>query len=263
MPSPGETKRVLIVVRTYPTPAKHGVEVSCTAGITDKGQWIRLFPVPYRFLTPDQRFRKYQWIDVNVEKASDPRPESHRLFADTIKILSEPLPTDQTWQARKNFVLPLKAQSLCALQRERDQHKFPTLGLFKPKRITQLLIEPDDPNWSETQLGLLRQGLLFENGPQIELEKVPYKFRYEFSCDDTGCPGHKIVCTDWEMGQSWRKWKDDYGSGWEAKFRQRYESDMIHKNDTHFYVGTMNGHPHVWIIVGLFYPPQQAQGSLF
>jgi hypothetical protein len=263
MPTPGETKRVLIVVRTYPTPAKHGVEVSCTAGITDKGQWIRLFPVPYRFLTPDQRFRKYQWIDVNVEKASDPRPESHRLFADTIKIVSEPLPTDQAWQARKNIVLPLKSPSLCALQRQRDQHKFPTLGIFQPKRIERLLIDADDPNWSETQLVLLRQGLLFENGPHVELEKVPYKFRYEFTCDDKTCPGHMIICTDWEMGQSWRKWKDDYGNGWEAKFRQRYESDMIGKNDTHFYVGTMNGHPHVWIIVGLFYPPHQPQASLF
>jgi hypothetical protein len=32
-------KRVLITVRTYPTPAKKGIEVSCTAGITDDGKW--------------------------------------------------------------------------------------------------------------------------------------------------------------------------------------------------------------------------------
>ena len=28
------TKRVRIVVKTYPTPAQKGVEVSCTAGVT-------------------------------------------------------------------------------------------------------------------------------------------------------------------------------------------------------------------------------------
>ena len=42
-----ETKRALIVVRTYPFVLRSGVEVSCTAAITDKGEWLRLFPVPW------------------------------------------------------------------------------------------------------------------------------------------------------------------------------------------------------------------------
>ena len=71
-----ERKRILVTVRTYPTPARKGVEVSCTGGITDRGDWIRLFPVPYRRMAPNQRFKKYQWIDVEVTKASDARPES-------------------------------------------------------------------------------------------------------------------------------------------------------------------------------------------
>ena len=69
------------------------------------------------------------------------------------------------------------------------------------------------------------------------------------------------MCTDWEMGQSYRKWKAQYGDGWEEKFRQRYESEMIEKYDTRFYVGTVHGHPHVWIIVGLFYPPRSRRGD--
>jgi len=49
-----------------------------------------------------------------------------------------------------------------------------------------------------------------------------------------------------------------------TKFRQRYETEMIQKYDTHFYVGTMHGHPQVWIIVGLFYPPKSKENrSLF
>ena len=79
MPGAPETKTALIVVRTYPTPATKGVEVSCTAAITDQGEWLRLFPVPYRRLKPVQRFHKYQWIDVEVEKSSDARPESFRI----------------------------------------------------------------------------------------------------------------------------------------------------------------------------------------
>lgn len=103
-----ETKKALIVVRTYPTPAKQGVEVSCTAAITESGEWLRLFPVPYRFLTPDKRFRKYQWIEVSVSKPSkDVRPESYKIENDSIRITSEPLPTDQAWKARKDVVFPL------------------------------------------------------------------------------------------------------------------------------------------------------------
>jgi hypothetical protein len=130
--------------------------------------------------------------------------------------------------------------------------------------IERLVITPENPNWTEAQLGLLRQGHLFVANPKKELEKIPFSFRYEFRCEDDGCPGHKIICTDWEMGQSYRKWKADYGSEWEAKFRRRYETEMVQKNDTHFYVGTVHQHPHVWIIVGLFYPPRSSKGeSLF
>ena len=47
-----------------------------------------------------------------------------------------------------------------------------------------------------------------------------------------------------------------YGDNWEAAFRQKYETEMREKFDTHFYVGTINQHPKEWIIVGLFYPPK-------
>ena len=30
---------------------------------------------------------------------------------------------------------------------------------------------------------------------------------------------------------------------------------MINQKDLHFFVGTVAGHPHRWIIIGLFYPP--------
>jgi hypothetical protein len=263
MPPAEEKKRALIVVRTYPTPAKSGVEVSCTAAITDDGHWLRLFPVPWRFLDREQRFRKYQWVDVAVTKAKDKRPESYKLKQDGIKIISEPLDTANEWRARKDVVFPLRAHCLCCLARERDSQGHPTLGIFRPKSISRLVITPVDTEWTSAQLGILRQGHLFVKNPAKELEKIPFSFRYEFRCDDDACRGHKLICTDWEMGESYRKWRDQYGGRWEEKFRQRYESEMIKKYDTHFYVGTIHGHPHVWIIVGLFYPPRSPLGEGF
>src|SRR5262245_18706511 len=130
-----EKKKALIVARTYPSPAKTGVEVSCTAAITDKDEWLRLFPVPWRYLPEDQRFRKYEWVELTVTKATkDPRPESYKLKQDGIKIISY-LEPGKEWQARKEIILPLKAHCLCCLSRQRDEHQFPTLGIIKPKRI--------------------------------------------------------------------------------------------------------------------------------
>lgn len=103
----------------------------------------------------------------------------------------------------------------------------------------------------------------FERAPKTPLEKIPLEFRYEFRCVEAGCNGHRIMCTDWEMGESYRQWRDKYGDRWEAVFRQKYEREMIDKNDTHFYVGNMHQHQDTWLIVGLFYPPKPAMADLF
>ncbi|MEX2158028.1 MAG: hypothetical protein WEB04_01345 [Dehalococcoidia bacterium] len=248
-----QSKRVLITVRTYPTPANKGAETSCTAGITDEGQWIRLFPINYRQLEPEQKFHKYDWVNVRVAKASDPRPESYTVDLESIEIESAVKPS-RNWQARKEIVLPLEARSLCSLKRERDEHKHPTLGIFKPREITRLVIEPDDEDWTPEEKQKLRQPNLFNQRPVIELTKLPFRFSYEFVCNDAGCQGHKLSCTDWELGAAFIDWRNRYGARWEEKFCQKFERQMIHERDTRFYVGTVAAHPHIWIIIGLFYP---------
>ncbi len=92
------------------------------------------------------------------------------------------------------------------------------------------------------------------------IEKIPYKFSYRFTCDESNCRGHKLICVDWELGQSYRAWKRKYKEKWERVITDRYETDMILGRDTHFFVGTVHGHPNAWIIVGLFYPPVVGKG---
>jgi hypothetical protein len=87
--------------------------------------------------------------------------------------------------------------------------------------------------------------MLFHPGPKEKLEKIPHKFKYQFVCDEPNCNGHEMSCTDWEMGQSYREWHDEYQEEWEAAFRQTYEDKMI-KRDTYFYVGTIHQHPKEW-----------------
>jgi hypothetical protein len=220
--------------------------------------------VPYRSLSRDKQFSKYQWIDVDLKRAtSDARPESYNLNIETIK-LGPKVPTTNEWAARRHILRPLMRPSMCAIRKVRDEQKAPTLGLFRPKTINRLLIEPSEPDWSPEQKAILnQQSLGFEATPRRELEKIPFNFFYEFVCDDTSCKGHKMSCTDWEMSEAYRKWRKEYGANWEQPFRQRFEREMIERCDTHFYVGTMHQHPGTWIIVGLFYPPKRTMADLF
>jgi hypothetical protein len=256
-------KRVFIVVRTYPTPARSVIEASCTAAISDDGKWVRMFPVPARLMEYDKRFTKWQWIDVDLLKApSDTRPESHKLNPDSIAIVEFIGPQDG-WRARRQIINPLRRPSMCRIQQERDQHGHPTIGVFRPHMIERLIIEQSEPNWTTAQLATLTQDTFFEKAPAQTLEKLPFDFRYKFRCGDVDCHGHSMICTDWEMGQAYRAWRKEYGDDWEAKFRQRFETEMIEKNDTHFFVGTMHQNPGSWIIVGLFYPPRPKTEDLF
>ena len=258
-----ESKKTLIVVRTYPAPSRKYVELSCTAGITEDGEWLRLYPVVYRMLDLDKRFRKWQWVDLAVKKASrDPRPESYNIDHDSITLLTEPLPTDSRWRARRDILTPVQAPSMCWLRESNDRDGRPTLGFFKPKAISALVITKESPDWSPQQQGALQQAPMFGELPKEELQKIPYTFSYRFTCDDPTCRGHNMSCTDWEMGESYRKWSQAYGADWERVFRERYETDMILNKDTHFFVGTLSDHPKSWIIIGLFYPPKMIQGEL-
>src|SRR5690348_5206937 len=114
-------RRVLITVRTYPVPANKGAETSCTAAISNSGEWLRIFPVPYRSLPTSKRFSKYQWVTVDLMKATgDARPESHKINIETLA-LGEKLPTDSGWAGRRAILKPLMKRSLCVIRKERDE----------------------------------------------------------------------------------------------------------------------------------------------
>ena len=257
-------KKVLITVRTYPTPARKGVEVSCTAGITDDGQWIRLFPIPYRSLAADQKFKKYQWINMEVRKASgDSQPESYTPNLQSIGVGSI-LSTENDWRPRREVISPLIKPSLCQIQKQWKECNSPTLGIFKPRKIERLIIEEAAEEWTTNELSKLNQTRsLFEQEPVRQLEKIPYSFKYKFTCLDEECNGHTISCSDWEIGQSYRKWRKIYKDTSEKAFRERYEVEMKEKFDTHFFVGNMHQHPSSFLIVGLYYPPFRLTSDFF
>ena len=122
----------------------------------------------------------------------------------------------------------------------------------------KFIIEPAAPEWTSAEREKLLQYSIYDKHPHIPLEKIPYSFSYRFTCNDSDCRGHKLICVDWELGQSYRTWKRTYQEKWEQAIMDKYETQIILDRDTYFYVGTLYQYPNIWIITGLFFPPKVA-----
>ena len=53
--------RVFIIAKTYPELSSKYGETVCTAGVDEAGNPLRLYPIPFRYLSGPQRFKRYQW----------------------------------------------------------------------------------------------------------------------------------------------------------------------------------------------------------
>ena len=261
------TERILILCKTYPSPSAKYAETSCVAGMTAEGRLIRLYPVPFRLVADDQQFKKWQWITARLEKARDDhRPESHRIFVDTIECDADPLPSGKAgWPIRSELLakLPLFTD-FAAVETARVEHGI-TLARLRPTRILGLDIKKtDNPVWTDDEkeklLRLQQQSELFdeaEEGKQIRLlEKLPFDFHYRYECDVDGqtfAYRHKLV--DWEVGALYRTVRRQHGDAWEAPFRAKLEQELPSK-DLQFLLGTIHRFPNQWLLVSLIYPPK-------
>ena len=256
-----ERLKVLITVKTYPIPsAKYG-ELVCTAGVTEAGDFTRLYPVNFRDQPYSKQYRKYQWIEVEAEKhhGRDTRKESYRPYCDTLVMLGEPIPTKAgDWSARGHYVLKNVARSIEEL-RERQEHDGTSLGIIRPKIVHDLIAEPTEREWKGSFLEELRQARLWDDrtASKEPPRKVPFKFQYVFNCDDPRCTGHRMMNEDWELGALFWRLIDGGATEAEAveKVREKFFVEMCGPNhDTHFFVGTILAHRKSWVVIGSFWP---------
>lgn len=254
-------ENIFITVKTYPTPSAKYRELVCTAGITENGKWIRLYPIYYRYMEYLQKYKKYQWIKVKIEKNNkDFRLDSYRPDVNSIQKLGEPFDTkkDKGWAKRKAVVLPtIHYKSLEEIQAD-YKAKGVSLGVFKPKKIENLIIEADTSEWRPAHKKVLNQLVLFGQQPK-ELTKVPYKFSYKFICDDQRCKGHKMAIFDWEIFMLYLNIKNNYPYAMDEilqKIKDKWLTEMWNeKRNSYLIVGTQFPNP-TFIVLGVFWPPK-------
>ncbi len=250
--------RVLITVMTYPHPSQKYQELICTAGITEAGEWVRLYPIDYRYRSPKQRFRKYQWIEVDLwpnGDGNDNRKESRRPELDTIKVIGVPLSTKDKWAARRTVIdaLPHSTHKQLAALHVEDKT---SLGIVRPARILDLEIRPAEVDWKPEWRNLFTQMTLF-GPPQKPLRKLPYSFHYKFECEDDTKP-HTAICEDWELGVLFLNEVARLGSEEAAaeSVKRKFFGELCRPDkDTRFFMGTFFPY-NTRLVLGVFWPPK-------
>jgi len=199
-----QKKRVLITVKAYPLPSRSYTELVCTAGVLEDGSWIRIYPVPFRFLTDQKKYKKYHWINLDlIRHKSDFRPESFRPFHPDLsdaEILGY-IDTKHKWRERRKCCCKEVYTSMTKLIEDSKRPQLKSLATFKPARILDLRVEEDEREWKDQWLELRKQGDLFagsQGKAGAPIRKLPYKFKYRLE-DEDGRESNLMI-EDWEIG---------------------------------------------------------------
>ena len=265
--------RVLIAVKTYPALSTRYEELVCTAGFDENGNWIRLYPIPFRKLDFASQYNKYDWIELDVIRNSeDPRPESYRpTNVDDIQKTGHLDPENGRWTQRKNMVLRKIHTSMEDLISEAKRKAIGTsLAVFKPRKVLDFKWEEEsEKEWSAEKLAILNQQNLFETQGAVftPVRKLPVKFKYVF--ESASGKKHELMIEDWEVGALYWKGFEKFRDVSKAceYVREKYLDTFVGKHDLHFFLGTTKEWhfiaPNPFIIVGTFHPLLNHQTSLF
>lgn len=211
-------------------------------------------------------------VSAQIYKANDDRrPESHKIYVDTIALDGGPLSTAREWDVRRREIgkLPLFTD-FAELDRRREADGI-TLGLVRPSKVLGLDITAvDQTEWTDEELRKLvqhqQQAGLFDDDDARSfqtLRKLPFAFHYRYECKvggETRSYRHKIA--DWEIGALYWNCHNRYKDNWERPLREKIEQKLPGA-DLMFLMGTIHRFPDQWLIVSLIYPPRRRAATPF
>jgi len=242
----GQKERILITVRTYPTLSKKYVETVCTGGITETGEWRRLYPVAQRYLEHNQQYRTFDVVEVEVRDGSDGRAETRRPHLPSLRIIRHV----EKWAARCDWVNKTIHPSLAAMCTAGA-----TLAPVAAREVLEFTAKPCAAHWTPKQQEQLRQEQLFDD--RHPLEKVPFEFRFRWR-DGDGAEHDSLVLA-WEFGETWRQYRRKYADPIKV-MREKWLTDLCGtKREVSFFMGNLARFRSVYAVCGVFGPPKEAQ----
>lgn len=270
----GREIKVLVLVKTMPQLSAQYNDTVCVAGLAlDPLRWVRLYPVPFRYLAVENQFTKYALIKVKVRLSDgDPRFESLKIDATSIRVEDE-LDSRDGWKLRARYVEPVGEVSLCQLRRNiDDDDNGPSLGLVRPQcGSVKLQLETTSPETDKQAMKrrriLIRQELdlggAFVDQGLIKLAKPPrLSGWFCFTCEgEPECTGHRLGFIDWEFAALQYNKKSLDIEGLKNLLVAKFETNPTAQGkDLRFFVGNLHDKVkrNAFQILGLYYPSTRA-----
>lgn len=251
--------QVLITVKAAPNPSEKYGETVCVAGLrTDvlKPSWVRLYPINFRHLDSDEKFRKYDIVSVNVKPArQDQRRESWKPIMDSIQ-REQHL---DTWRSRRPLLGPCVEDSMCRLNRDAQARPdAQSLALVRPREVRAFKIVPH-PGWTPDEQHKIEayasQPDLFSGRSRTPLQAPRFKAAYHYRCHEPGCKGHKQHIIDWEFVALQRRLRGYSDKALAEALEAKFLGEMCAPDrDVAFYVGNQAKRVHVFSVLGVYWP---------
>lgn len=241
----------MILIKAQPHRSSRYTETVCCAGVGRDRKWRRQYPVPFRVLREEQKFKRWQWIkyDFVPPAGTDPRRESQRVQQDTL-VPTKIMKRDE----RANFLSPLVRRSTTEADEAGD-----SLALIRPQRI--LLRANDKPREDleyETRehKKLADQGSLFAEDREVK-PFTPCRKRFTLEWTDQKSASHSHICDDWETTTAFERFDRMFGEEkalqeLRRKYEQQYfEAGLVLGFSTHSRRNVEYGTRNQWLLVGL------------
>lgn len=259
--TPWEEHRVLVWGKTYPELSTKYYETVCTGGTREDGKFVRLYPIPFRYLQDQQTFSKYQWMKLRIRKdQQDPRPESYKVDTESICTEGTIAPDEYGWRGRSEIVFRTKEYSFQSVEHllEQNRSQKTSMGFIYPKSIDRIEVEerPEEDYQTfmkrlEDNKQRLKQARLFDDLNIHDVKRLEYvskRFKIHFHCGGSECNGHKMSIIDWEAYELVRKVGID-------STRSKLESILnMDKYHVGFFLGNFKLHPTSFAIGGIWWP---------
>lgn len=254
-------ERILIWGKTYPELSSKYYETVCTGGVRENGEFIRMYPIPFRYLGENSNFTKYQWIRAKIKKSKeDPRPESFKVDPNSI-IVEETIPPDKfQWFERKRHIFPIDKFCFNSAERLLEDNRIckRSMGFVKPAVVHDVVME-DRPSEDyvtfkrklEENRQRSKQPDLFGEPSLAELKQLQFiskRFKVKWSCNSHDCRSHNMSVLDWEAYELVRK----VGA---SEALERMKQILISGDyAVGFFLGNFRLHPTAFTIGGIWYP---------
>lgn len=251
-------EKVLIIGRASPEPSRKHIETVCTGGITEKGEVLRLYPIPLRYLEEGERYKQWTWAEFEIAKdPGDKRKESYKVKEGSIRILGQSEDWSEKFAFLKNAIVKDK-ESLEQLYRK----DWTSIGVVEIE-LVEFYAKTQTRNWEEDK-SYIKQFLLYED--RKPLEQLPLELRLTFRCkNNPECKTHDSSLIGWEYMEAFRNFRKTYGSAENAVEALKHAvqakfSDT--KRNAFALMGTHRFHP-VWMVAQLYFIPKNLPDRLF